>query len=233
MPILKYIKQLKFKGGISRKELGVRMFAWALLWPVLIVYTLPKLGLSTLFEKDNTLPKLELSTLFEKDYSYDFSEAIDNRHNELLTLWESTPVWCCTNIVEIHGDKESLLTFNASDLSHYLQELSAVNELNHSRQDRIILKWINQRNTEDDNACKAPREFDRLRNIAYSLLIKGVGKAFCNRCQKEYLASQLECLPHKLSAGWNFKRVECDKGHIMVMGGGVHVLQNHDLNRFK
>tara|TARA_R110001583_G_scaffold173897_2_gene328013 strand:- start:8222 stop:8626 length:405 start_codon:yes stop_codon:yes gene_type:complete len=112
MPICKLIMQADYKGELTAKELGLRMLGWVLLWPILIVYTLPRLGLSTLFEKHE---------------SFDFSGAIDRRHDELLALWESPPN--CSNIVEVKGHDESSyesleskLIFNANDVETYVMQ---------------------------------------------------------------------------------------------------------------
>jgi len=137
---LKYY-QSRSLGDLSTKELAFRMLGWVLLWPILIFYTLPKLGLCTLFEKHD---------------SFDFSGAIDRRHDELLLLWESPPN--CSNIVEVNGHDESSyeplesrLIFNANDVESYLRELAPNNEFNVLNQDAIILKWINQRNADDNS----------------------------------------------------------------------------------
>lgn len=213
MPICKLIKQADFKGELTTKELGLRMLGWVLLWPILIVYTLPRLGLSTLFEKHE---------------SFDFSGAIDRRHDELLLLWESPPN--CSNIVEVNGHDESSyepleskLIFNANDVAVYLRELAPKNEFNVLNQDAIILKWINQRNAGDNSSCSVPEELDRFKNTANSLLLKGVGRVFCGNCQTEYKANQLDCISDKLSAGWNFNRIKCSNGHLISVAKGIHL----------
>ena len=213
IPICKLIKQADLKGGLSTKELGLNMLGWALLWPILLFYTLPKFGLSTLFEKHE---------------GFDISEAINSRHNELLALWESPPN--CTNTIGVKGYDQSAyeplkseLRFNAYDVAAYLEELSSVGEFDVLNQDGIILKWVNQRNTENNDACTVPEELDRFNNIANSLLFKGLGKVFCKDCQKEYSANQLECISDNLSAGWNFDRVKCSNGLLLSVAKGIHI----------
>lgn len=213
MPIFKLIMQADFKGELTSKELALRMLGWVLLWPILIFYTLPILGLSTLFEKHD---------------SFDFSGAIDRRHDELLALWESPPD--CSNVVEVSGHDESSyeplgsrLIFNANDVEAYLRELAPKNEFNVLNQDAIILKWINQRNTDDNSSCTVPEELDRFKSTANSLLFKGQGKVFCESCQTEYTANQLDCISDKLSAGWNFNRIKCSNGHLISVAKGIHL----------
>ena len=213
MPICKLIKQGYFKFEISTKELAFRMLGWALLWPIIIFYTLPRLGVSTLFEKNE---------------SFDFSGAIDRRHDELLALWESPPN--CSTIVEVNGHDESSykplesrLIFNTNDVAVYLNELAPKNEFNVLNQDALILKWINQRNADDNSSCTVPEELDRFKSTANSLLFKGQGKVFCESCQIEYAANQLDCISAKLSAGWNFKRIKCSNGHLISVAKGIHL----------
>ena len=213
MPICKLIQQSDFRGCLSTKELVLRMLSWAILWPILIFYTLPKQGLSTLFEKHE---------------SFDFSGAIDRRHYELLSLWESPPN--CSNIVEVNGHDESSyeplesrLIFNANDVETYLRELASKNEFNVLNQDAIILKWINQRDANDDNVCTVPKELDRFNSTANTLLFKGLGKVFCKSCQTEYKANKLDCISDKLSAGWNFDRIKCSNGHLISVVKGIHL----------
>lgn len=189
------------------------MFAWALLWPILIFHTLPKVGLNLLFEKHE---------------SFDITRAIKSQHTELLALWESPPN--CTNTVVTEGydqsSYESLkseLRFNAHDVTTYLQDLSSVSEFDVLNQDGIILKWVKQRDTDNNAACTVPEELNRFNNIANSLLFKGLGKVFCKGCQKEYTTNQLECISDSLSAGWNFDRVKCSNGHLLSVAKGIHI----------
>jgi len=210
--IYQYVSKKHFK-DLSKEDLIQRAIAWIFLWPIIIIYTLPQSGLNTLFEKHE---------------AFDFKGAIDRRHNELLALWESPPE--CSNIVETNGYDESTyeslnakFVFNAHDIEAHLNELGPKSEFSVLNQDAIILKWINQRNADDNRVCTVPEELDRFNSTANSLLIKGLGKVHCDDCQTEYTANQLNCISDKLSAGWNFKRIKCCNGHILSVAKGIHL----------
>jgi len=210
--LYKYVINRHFN-RLSRDDLTQRAIGWSLLWPILIFYSLPKIGLNTLFDKHE---------------DFGFSGSIEKRQAELLSLWESPPY--CSNFIETRGYDESAfeelaskLQFDACDIRDYLNELGPRSEFNVMNQDAIILKWINNRNTDSYDISRVPEELDRFSNTANSLLFKGIGKAYCEECQVEYLANQLNCISDKLSPGWNFKRLECCRGHLLSKVKGIHL----------
>ncbi len=212
--LTQYFKSKSF-GELTSRNIIERFIGWILLWPFLVFHTLPRHGLGFLFEKHD-------------DTSFDFSASINERENELFSIWENPP--SCSDTIVVNGYDESTreklnskFTFQSDDVAGYLNELSPKNEFSVLNQDAILLKWVSQRDESDKNICLVPEELDRFNSTANSLLFKGVGRVFCEGCQAEYTASQLDCVSEKLSAGWNFDRVKCSNGHLLSVAKGIHL----------
>ena len=138
--LAKLLSQRSLKIELSLKELTIRVLTWSISWPIVIFYTLPKLGLHTLFEVHE---------------SFDFKMSIEDREKSLMALWQHPPE--CTNKIYTFGYDESdyarlntRLYFDASDVEQYLENLLPGNDFSVFDEDAILLRWVKNSNKDDD-----------------------------------------------------------------------------------
>ena len=212
--LAKLLSQRSLKIELSLKELTIRVLTWSISWPIVIFYTLPKLGLHTLFEVHE---------------SFDFKMSIEDREKSLMALWQHPPE--CTNKIYTFGYDESdyarlntRLYFDASDVEQYLENLLPGNDFSVFDEDAILLRWVKNRNKDDDSDCQPPEELGSFNSTANSILSSGKGKVLCGTCNREYSASELLNEPETLSPGWNYSKLCCPYKHPISVSKSMHLM---------
>ena len=212
--LAKLLSQRSLKIELSINELTISVLAWSISWPIVIFYTLPKFGLHTLFEVHE---------------SFDFKMSIENQEKSLMALWQHPPE--CTNKIYTFGYDESeykqlnaRLYFHASDVEEYLDDCAPDRDFSVLDQDAILLRWVKNRNMDDDSDCQPPEELGSFNSTANSILSSGKGKVLCGTCNREYSASELLNEPETLSPGWNYSKLCCPHKHPISVSKSMHLM---------
>ena len=212
--LAKLLSQRSLKIELSISELTISVLAWSISWPIVIFYTLPKFGLHTLFEVNE---------------SFDFKMSIEDQEKSLMALWQHPPE--CTNNIYTFGYDESeykqlntRLYFNASDIEEYLDDCLPDSDFSVLEQDAILLRWVKNRDIDDDSDCQPPKELGSFHSTANSILLSGKGKVLCGTCNREYSASELLNEPETLSPGWNYSKLCCPQNHPISVTKSIHLM---------
>jgi hypothetical protein len=212
--LAKLLSQRSLKIDLSINELTISVLAWSISWPIIIFYTLPKFGLHTLFEVHE---------------SFDFKMSIEDQEKSLMALWQHPPE--CTNKIYTFGYDESeykqlnaRLYFHASNVEEYLDDCAPDSDFSVLDQDAILLRWVKNRNKDDDSDCQPPEELGNFNSTANSILSSGKGKVLCGTCNREYSASELLNEPETLSPGWNYSKLCCPHKHPISVSKSMHLM---------
>jgi len=212
--LAKLLSQRSLKIDLSINELTISVLAWSISWPIVIFYTLPKFGLHTLFEVNE---------------SFDFKMSIEEQEKSLMALWQHPPE--CTNKIYTFGYDESeykqlnaRLYFDASDVEEYLGNLSPESDFSVLDQDAILLRWVKNRDIDDYSDCQLPEELGSFHSTANSILLSGKGKVLCGTCNREYSASELLNEPETLSPGWSYSKLCCPHKHPISVAKSMHLM---------
>ena len=212
--LAKLLSQRSLKIDLSINELTISVLAWSISWPIIIFYTLPKFGLHTLFEVHE---------------SFDFKMSIEDQEKSLMALWQHPPE--CTNKIYTFGYDESeykqlnaRLYFHASNVEEYLDDCAPDSDFSVLDQDAILLRWVKNRNKDDDSDCQPPEELGNFNSTANSILSSGKGKVLCGTCNREYSASELLNEPETLSPGWNYSKLCCPYKHPISVSKSMHLM---------
>jgi hypothetical protein len=155
--------------------------------------------------------------------------SIEDQEKSLMALWQHPPE--CTNKIYTFGYDESeykqlnaRLYFHASNVEEYLDDCAPDSDFSVLDQDAILLRWVKNRNKDDDSDCQPPEELGNFNSTANSILSSGKGKVLCGTCNREYSASELLNEPETLSPGWNYSKLCCPHKHPISVSKSMHLM---------
>ena len=148
------------------------------------------------------------------------------QHREQVRLWTSPPS-CGAEFSyrqAFDGSEHSFgeFLFQSKDVEGFLADKLRNMPQLRDGQEGAILNWLRQRDISFTKRTPIPEAWSRFEILADQLVRESKARVSCLKCGTVILPGDLSIMDDHQKPGWNYNRIYCPKGHLLIMVRRVH-----------
>ena len=153
----------------------------------------------------------------------DFAVLPEKSLDESNRLWENLPP--CSSIIRyIQEGASGEFLFRTTDVKQEIIDILQENPKLADDDEGAILNWVKRCDESLTEPTDVPSIWDRFQYVANNHVRAGKAKIHCRKCMAAIEPEQLATNDDSGKRGWNFDRVVCQQGHILLSVARVHLL---------
>ena len=122
------------------------------------------------------------------------------------------------------GDTFGEFVFRSADLQAALVHSLGDAPLHPEDDYAATLNWLRQRDDALASPTPVPERWRRFRYLAEALAREGRAEVRCLQCERPVPVGELQPDDDRGVPGWNFRRLRCPHGHVLLAVEAVHLL---------